>query len=299
MKDAGSTLVVGATGLLGSEIVRLLLNTQTSIRAVVREGNNSNRVSTLRRQGVETVTADLKDSASLAIACRGVRSVISTATAVASLQDGDSIETVDELGQLALIEAAEMAGVDRFVFISFPPTELDFALQRAKRKIEARLHASRMSYSVFQAVDFAEVWLSPIVGFDLANGKVTIFGDGNHPVSWVSVRDVARFAVAALESECFRNRVVQVGGPDPLSPLQVIEIFRQLGGTEVVVGYVSESDLHVRLESATNWREEAFAATMLSTAKGQVVDVNLALELLPGRLVTVRDYINHLMEKSN
>jgi uncharacterized protein YbjT (DUF2867 family) len=294
----GKILVVGATGLLGSEIVRQLAAANRPVRAVVRAAADQTKRSLVAYPGVEVFTADLKDPSSLATACQGVAAVISTATATVSRQEGDSIEAVDQAGQLALVEAAERQGVEHFVFLSFPATQPDYALQRAKRAVEARLHTGTMSYTILQAADFIEVWLSPALGFDPLNGKARLLGDGTSPVSWISLHDVARFAVAALDNPLLARKVLALGGPDPLSPKQVLEIFRELGGPAVTVDYVPESVLESQLAGARNSLEEAFAAIMLAVARGQVVDPSPALAVLPGRLGTVRDFAGRLVRGS-
>jgi nucleoside-diphosphate-sugar epimerase len=57
-----------------------------------------------------------------------------------------------------------------------------------------------------------EVWRSPALGFDAVHGKVRIYGDGNQPISWISYRDVARAAAAAVDDDKARNMVVELGG---------------------------------------------------------------------------------------
>jgi uncharacterized protein YbjT (DUF2867 family) len=65
--------------------------------------------------GVEAVDDDLKDPSSLRAACEGVRTVVTTANA-AQRGGEDTFETVDRLGNAALIDAAAEAGGERFVF---------------------------------------------------------------------------------------------------------------------------------------------------------------------------------------
>jgi uncharacterized protein YbjT (DUF2867 family) len=296
---SGKILVVGATGLLGSEIVRLLASANRPVRAVVRASADDGKRSLVNHACVESCTADLKDPDSLAAACRGVSAVISTATATVSRQDGDSIEAVDQVGQLALVEVAERAGVEHFVFVSFLPSAHDYALQRAKRAVEARLQSGKMSYTILQPVNFIEVWLSPALGFDPMHGKARTFGDGHSAVSWISVLDVARFAVAAVDDVRLAGKVLELGGPDALTPMQVLAIFRQLGVPEVEVEQIPESALTAQLANAKNSLEEAYAAIMLAVARGQVVDPSPALAVLPGRLGTVRDYANRFVRGAN
>ena len=193
---------------------------------------------------------------------------------------------------------ADAAGVRHFVFISVPPVTPDHPIQRAKRAVEERLRHSTMSWTVLRALNFIEVWLSPGFGFDPAHGKARVLGDGEQPVSWVSLHDVARFAVAAASCERFSLQTVLLGGPDALSYHQVIEIFQELGSPSVTVEHVSEAALAAQLASASTPLEETYAAIMLSTARGLVADPGPALELLPGRLSTVREYAQQLLEQT-
>ena len=75
----------------------------------------------------------------------------------------------------------------------------------------------------------------------------------------------------------------------------MLEIFTELGGGAVRTEHVSEAVLQQQLANAGNELEEAFAASMLSTAQGQVVDTKVMTELLPGRLHSVRDHLLSLL----
>lgn len=220
-------LVVGATGLLGGEVCRLLVAAGKTVRALVRPTSDQTRVAQLKDQKIEIVQGDLKNPFSLEAVCQGVTAVITTASSTHSRQEGDSIESVDLNGQLNLINAAKEAGVNHFVLISFPPFHLDFPLQAAKRGVEDHLRQSGLKYTILQPTCFMEVWLSPALGFDFANAKAQIYGTGENKLSWISYRDVAEFAVAALENAAATNAVIELGGPEPLSPLEVVKIFEE------------------------------------------------------------------------
>jgi uncharacterized protein YbjT (DUF2867 family) len=102
-------LVVGATGMVGSEICQRLSRRGEKVRALVRTTSSTEKVALLRGRGAEVWVGDLKDPDSLAGACRGVNAVISTASSILSRQAGDSIESVDDTGQLHLVEAAGLS----------------------------------------------------------------------------------------------------------------------------------------------------------------------------------------------
>ena len=163
------TLIVGATGILGGEVCRLLRERSRPVRALVRATSDPEKAARLQTSGCEVVRGDLKDRASLERACAAVDTVVSTASSTLSRQEGDSIESVDRLGQLALIEAAEAAGVRHFVLVSFGSVDLEFPLQSAKRAAEDRLRRSAMTYTILQPSFFTDVWLSPALGFDLGS----------------------------------------------------------------------------------------------------------------------------------
>jgi uncharacterized protein YbjT (DUF2867 family) len=286
------TLVVGATGMLGGEICRLLAERGKPVRALVRETSSPEKVAALRSLGAELVRGDLKDRLSLDAACRGARAVISTASSTLSRQAGDSIETVDRQGQLSLVDAATAAGVRHFILISFPGIDIEFPLQSAKRTVEQRLRRSGMTYTILQPTFFDEVWLSPAAGFDLVNGKAQVYGAGDNKISWISFHDVAEFAVAALDNPQAKNAVLRLGGPDALSPLEVVRLVEQTTGKRFIIEHVPEEALRAQHSAATDPLQQSFAALMLYYARGDVIDMKGTLRDFPGqRLTSVRDYL--------
>jgi len=286
------TLLVGVAGLLGPEICERLTAGGHQVRALIRPTADAGKRAALAGLGVELVEGDLKDAASLARACDGVQAVISTASSTLSRQAGDSIETVDQQGQLALVEAARQAGVDRFVFVSFRENpDIQFPLTIAKRAVERALKSSGMAYTILQASYFMEVWLTPALGFDAANGKVRIYGEGTQPVSWISYKDVAHAAAAAVTEPAARNRVVELGGPQALSPREVVRMFEAAGAAEIAIEHVPASALEAQMNAASDPREKTFAGLMLQYCGGDAIDPAASSRLFPFRLTSVRDFI--------
>jgi uncharacterized protein YbjT (DUF2867 family) len=290
-------LIVGATGLVGGEICRRLAANRRPVRALVRPTGDASRIDELRAAGAELATGDLKDPASIQAACAGATAVLSTASSVLSRQPGDTIDGVDRLGQLQLIAAAQSAGVKHFVYVSFAPIAEDFALQRAKREVERALVESGMTYTILRPTFFMEIWLSPALGFDVAARRARIYGTGEKPISWISFPNVAEFAVRSLETAAARNATFTLGGPEALTPLQVVRIFEELGGEPFTVEYVLESVLRAGKTAARRALDEAFAALSLGYAHGDAIDMRAALEAMPVRLVAVRDYARWLLNE--
>jgi uncharacterized protein YbjT (DUF2867 family) len=286
-------LVVGATGLVGGQVCVKLIEGGKPVRALVRPTSDRARVEILRSRNISLAQGDLKERATLEAACAGVMTVISTASSTLSRQAGDSIETVDRQGQLNLIEAARAAGVQHFIFISFPPTGVEFPLDRAKRVVEERLRGSGLAYTILWPTFFSEVWLSSALGFDAVNAKVRIYGSGQNKIRWISYLDVAAFAAACVDSTAVQNKFIPLGGPEALSPLQVIKIFEEVARRTFTVERVGEEVLRAQKTAATDSLSESFAALMLSAAQGDTIDMTEARSLFPsivGRLTSVQEY---------
>jgi len=105
-------LIVGATGLLGSEICRLLATEGKPVRGLVRSTSDRRKVETLQGLGAEAVLGDLKDHPSLVGACRGASAVISTVSATLSRQEGDSIEKEEAVVRDAEVISLNLAAGD-------------------------------------------------------------------------------------------------------------------------------------------------------------------------------------------
>ena len=289
-------LVVGATGMLGGEICRRLVAAGKPVRALVRATSDPAKVEALQALGAELAQGDLRDRASIEAACRGVRAVISTVSSMpfSYLPGENDIQTVDLEGLTTLIAAAQAADVSRFVYTSFT-MELDFPLHNAKRAVEQRLKDSGLVHTVLRPSYFMEAWLSPMVGFDAANATASIYGDGHAPISWISLQDVARFAVESLDNPAARYATLELGGPEALSPLQVVRIFEELGGRPFAVQHVPEGALQAQQEAATDPMAQSFAGLMRCYAQGDAIPMSVTLEAFPLRLKSVREYASSVM----
>jgi uncharacterized protein YbjT (DUF2867 family) len=203
----------------------------------------------------------------------------------------DSIEDVDEAGQLNLVEAARAAHVEQFVYVSSRDRLGDeIPLGHAKRAVEQRLRDGGLTHTILRPTFFMDVWLSSMVGFDSANARAQIYGSGTNPISWIALGDVAELAVKAIDAPAARNGTFELGGPEPLSPLEVIRIFEDVGGRRFHVDHLSEEDLRAQLAAATDPKQRSFLALALVYAQGDAVDTSAALAALPIPLTSVREH---------
>jgi NADH dehydrogenase len=282
---------------LGSEICRQLAAKGKPVRALVRATSDQAKVKALEDLGIELAQGDVRDRASLDAACRGASAVISTVSSVPfSYQPRENdIQSVDTEGVTNLIGAAKAAGVAHMIYTSFSgQLDLDFPLRNAKRTVEQRLKDSGLTYTILHPSFFIEVWLSPALGFDAANAKATIYGTGEQAISWISFRDVAQFAVASLDNPAARNATLELGGPEAVTPLGVIQIFEKVSGRSFEVQHVPEQALAEQQASATDAMEKTFPALMRCYAQGDPIDMDAMLAAFPVQLASVQDYAKNV-----
>ena len=287
-------LVVGSTGMVGSEICRLLASKGIPFRALVRESSDPAKVERLKGYGAQLVKGNLCDSASLKAACQGVSTVICTVSAMPfCYQPGvNDIQSVDFEGVTNLIEAAKASGVKHLIYTSFSGNlDREFPLRNAKRTVEQRLKESGLVYTILRPSMFMEVWLSPAVGFDAANSKATVYGTGDQLIAWITIKDVAQFAVESLENPAARNRVLELGGPKPLSPHQVIKIFEDAMGKTFEVTHVPPEALQAQYAGATDPMQKSFIGLMLCYAGGDPIDMSAIQKAFAVRLTPIKEFV--------
>ncbi len=146
-------LVAGANGNTGFRLVRLLSGASKDTRAMIRDPAQAGR---MEGAGAEAITADLEGDAgnNIARAVEGCGAVMFAAGGGRG-SGPEKKESVDHMGAVRLIEAAEAAGARRFVLLSsirvdYPanwPEHLRAYLV-AKEKSDRRLLASDLDYTI-------------------------------------------------------------------------------------------------------------------------------------------------------
>lgn len=184
MSNTRNILVIGATGQVGSEVVRLL-TASDDIRtlAAVRRDDQRQKMEAL---GAVPVHLDLDDVETIERAVVSVDGLL--------LMTG---YTVDMLKQSKrAIDAAQRAGVDHIVHIGASGSETaEVAHWGWHRMIEAYIEASGLRYTHLQP----EAYMQNLTGFGWLNKGTLVNLIGDARWSWVDASDVAALAAAALQ----------------------------------------------------------------------------------------------------
>ena len=106
-------LLTGATGLVGSALLRRLTAAGQPVRCLVRDPRRLGP----DRVRVQIALGDLADPPSFRNALRGVKTVVHLAAAIRDQRAG-SIEELNGIATWRMVQAAERAGVEHFVFFS-------------------------------------------------------------------------------------------------------------------------------------------------------------------------------------
>jgi Predicted nucleoside-diphosphate-sugar epimerases len=228
-------LVAGGTGNLGRELVPLLSAHGTAVRVLTRDPDRARQ---RLGEAPELVVGDVRDYRSLAAAVDGVDAVVSAVTGFGPGAPGPKM--VDYQGNLSLIRAAEAVGVRRFVLVSMSGAVADHPMELARMKYRAEeaLRASPLEWVVVRPNAYMELWAEIVGGPIFKESKATVFGRGDNPINFNSVKDVARFVELALVDPGLRRTILEVGGPENWTFNQLVGQIEQAAGRKAVVKHV-------------------------------------------------------------
>jgi uncharacterized protein YbjT (DUF2867 family) len=183
-------LMVGATGKYASHVIPELKQRGVTIRALVRD---KDKIEAAKQQGSdEAVVGDLGDADSLHAAASGVEGVFHLNPAFAPNEA--------ELG-VAMVEAAQAAGVRKFVFSSvIHPSISALSNHAAKRPVEEALCESGMQFIILQPTMFMQNFDSGWQAV-VEKGRFALPYSKHAKASYVDYRDVAEVAAIALTSD--------------------------------------------------------------------------------------------------
>ena len=208
-------LLTGATGNVGSALLRRLIASGARVRCLVRDPRRLGP----ERVRVQIALGDLSQPASFRNALRGVDAVVHLAAAIRD-QPRASIEELNAVATLRLLRAAERTGVERFVFFS----ALGATLHGQARFFRAKALAERtVEESPLQTVVFApSIVYSPLDPWMRLLERMSflpvmpISGPGHALYQPIWAEDAAAAVMGVLDGTNPRPRY-ELAGPEVLS----------------------------------------------------------------------------------
>lgn len=224
-------VVTGATGYIGGRLAPRLAAEGHDVRCVVRTPAKMKDIPWAQQDAVEVVAGDVLDEDSMRAACEGADVLFYL---VHSLSEAGFAE-VDRHAALITAQAARSAGIRRIVYLGgIHPSGVRLSEHLASRAEVGEIFLrSGVPTAVLQA--------AVILGSGSASFEMLRYLTERLPVmltpSWVhhrvqpiAIRDVLHYLVGAVDLPADVNRTFDIGGPDVLTYLQMMEGFAEVAG---------------------------------------------------------------------
>ncbi len=227
----GAILVTGATGYVGGRLATELLARGYRVRVLVRAAAPGLEE---RWPGAEVVVGDAADPEGLGRALHGVHTAYYLMHSL--LLGSRDLETIEVVNARNFREAAEANGVRRIVYLGGlgdVRTVLSPHLRSRMQVAEELQNGSCVKTTVFRA--------AIVIGAGSASYEIIHHLVRRLPVillpPWtrtrcqpISIRDVIRYLVGALETQATEGQSYDIGGRDVLTYAEMMRLWAQLLG---------------------------------------------------------------------
>jgi len=236
-------IVTGASGYVGSNITRKLVEQGKSVRAVIHNRERVDQEGRLKGLKIEFTEADVTRPDTLSQAFAGGTAVIHT-VAIAIEKGGRKYETINYQGTVNVVEAARAAGIQRLINMAQlgADSRLPYRFLASKGKAQEYVAASGLEWTAFRPSviwgpedEFANTFarlvpITPII--------FPIVGDQQAKFQPVWVEDVATCVSKALDDPQTIGHEYELGGPEILT-LEEIErrTLKAVGAKRIMVHF--------------------------------------------------------------
>ncbi|HEV2894794.1 MAG TPA: SDR family oxidoreductase, partial [Actinomycetota bacterium] len=213
-------LVTGATGHVGSELVRLLAEQGAPARALV---HSPDKAAPIQHQGLETALGDFEQPDTLDVAMKGCDQLFLLAPPTPRQPQQEQ----------HVIDAARRAGVGHVVKQSVPWAAPDapVVFSRWHGQVEQHLAQSGLAYTLLRPSSFMQNFLMSAQQVADQGVLYGMFGEGR--VAFIDTRDIAAVAAELLTSPGHDGASYTLTGPEALSAAEVAERLAAATGRQV------------------------------------------------------------------
>lgn len=283
-------VVTGATGGLGSEVVRQLLDLVPAERIGVSVREPA-RAAGFALAGVRVRQGNFDHPESLVSAFQGADRVL-----VISTNNGGNAQRFVQ--QRNAIEAARRAGATHVYYTSIVQRRgTPFLAAQAHHDTEAFLAASGIAHTVFRNGHYMEN-LTMFIGAALHTGLLDLPIDG--PTAWVSRVDLAEGIARRLLGPAAETESLLMTGPEALTFKDIAAIITDVCGTPITRRVIDSREYVRRLvaQDVAPVRAEVLASGFLSRAADELAAVDPTLQAILGRpLRTIEGELRHLFRR--
>lgn len=230
-------LVTGGSGFIGRRVVSRLADGGHKVRVLARG---------LRRadlpNGAETAQGNVVSGHGLSEAMNGVQKVVHLVAIIRESGD-QSFEGVIRRGTERMVEAAKVAGVKKFVYVSAIGAQDNptYPYLRAKWQAERAVTLSGLKYTILRpSIVFGagDEFINALAGLVRYNPVVPVAGDGKAKFQPIWVEDLVTCIVACLDEGAHDGQTLEVGGPEHLTYDEMLDTVKDALGRSRVKAHV-------------------------------------------------------------
>ena len=273
-------LVTGATGTVGSEVVKQLSRDASgyNIKAGVHSIENAKRVQQYDR--VRAVQIDYDKQEGLETAFKDVDKLF--------LLTHPSPKTVEH--ESNLVTEAKKSGIKHIVKQSIMRADLgaDVEAMRLHRQTEKLIEESGIPYTFIRPNEFMQGFIN-FQGTTIKNNNAFYIPAEDAKVSIVDARDIAAVAVQALiNGDKHYNKIYMITGPEALSYHRAAEILSNATGKKIDYVNISEEETRAALKETgmDDWLINTIVGLYALYRTGGASQVSSAVEEVTGRKAT-------------
>jgi uncharacterized protein YbjT (DUF2867 family) len=245
-------LVTGATGNVGGELVRALLDAGERVRALVRESDSLGFP-----DGVQTVVGDLNEPETLGPALAGV---------------GRLFLLPGYRDMRGLLAAADRAAVERVVLLSSGAAadgDRSNAISRYMIDSESAVRDSGLAWTILRASGFMSNvlrdWLPQLLAGDVIRAP---FADV--PIAVIDPLDIAAVAATALRDQGHEGEIYRLTGPQALLPADQVAVLAAVLARDL--RFEAQTDAEARADMSASMPSEYVDAFFSYFADGTYDD---------------------------